>query len=300
MGHVVITTDPNREQTTIGAGGAATTSIGFEFFEDDGSDVTIYIDSTLAVELQQLAERLMRTSRTVVAANKCLLVSYKVYQRDIGAHAVGSKPHNDSSSALAGSFICLLGCDLVTKRVESKVDTTVGQFLNSSNRVLLFRIDYVGCAEFVSELKLVIENIYSDDFAGVHQPSTLKGVQAHSTCSDNSNRHSSPHSRLVDYSTDSGSDRAADQCCDFHRNVVGHRVARLLRNYDLLGEYAKLCKLVNFSAVRSVQTERSIVLTCTGLSVRVADVRKSIEPRRESICDIDQSFDLLVCCFTAE
>jgi hypothetical protein len=49
MGHVVITTDPNREQTTIGAGGAATTSIGFEFFEDDGSDVTIYIDSTLAV-----------------------------------------------------------------------------------------------------------------------------------------------------------------------------------------------------------------------------------------------------------
>jgi len=50
MGHVTITTNPAREQTVIGAGGATTTSIGFEFFEANGSDVDVYVDAILKTD----------------------------------------------------------------------------------------------------------------------------------------------------------------------------------------------------------------------------------------------------------
>lgn len=42
-----ITTEPTRETTVIGAGGATETSISFEFFEEDGSDIDVYIDGVL-------------------------------------------------------------------------------------------------------------------------------------------------------------------------------------------------------------------------------------------------------------
>lgn len=44
--HVTISTAPTREQTVIG-GSTETTSIGFEFFEEDGSDVDVYIDGVI-------------------------------------------------------------------------------------------------------------------------------------------------------------------------------------------------------------------------------------------------------------
>ena len=48
MGHVQVTSNPTTETTTIGVTPAATTSIGFEFFADDGSDVDVFIDGVQA------------------------------------------------------------------------------------------------------------------------------------------------------------------------------------------------------------------------------------------------------------
>jgi microcystin-dependent protein len=48
MGHVQVTSNPTTETTTIGVTPAATTSIGFEFFADDGSDVDVFIDGVRA------------------------------------------------------------------------------------------------------------------------------------------------------------------------------------------------------------------------------------------------------------
>jgi hypothetical protein len=50
MAHVVITENATREQSVLGAGGTLTTSITFEFFEDDGSDVDVYIDAVLQTD----------------------------------------------------------------------------------------------------------------------------------------------------------------------------------------------------------------------------------------------------------
>lgn len=48
--HVTISDTDTRETTVIGASPASTTSIGFAFFEENGSDVNVYIDGVLQTD----------------------------------------------------------------------------------------------------------------------------------------------------------------------------------------------------------------------------------------------------------
>ncbi len=50
MSHVIITENPTREQTVIGSTPTGSTSIGYEFFESDGSDIEVWVDAVLQVD----------------------------------------------------------------------------------------------------------------------------------------------------------------------------------------------------------------------------------------------------------